>query len=162
MNIVKKGSLCYYGFMIGFFIKKAFFDGWDNLLQIMLLNVIMLGVGFGGFYLAGATTFFIPLSLLVVAVAASLEGALLLTVSSMMARVADYKSFNAKDFLASFRSNLFHGFLFAAVITSYSIHYTKLYDSFDLRGYTGTKLPDQHNGVIPSGKAHSARDDRTP
>ncbi len=116
MNIVKKGALCYYGFMIGFFIKKAFFDGWDNLLQIMLLNVIMLGVGFGGFYLAGATAFFIPLSLLIVAAAASLEGALLLTVSSMMARVADYKSFNAKDFFAAFRSNLLHGFLFALVI----------------------------------------------
>lgn len=118
MNIVKKGGLCYYDFMIGFFIKKAFFDGWDNLLQIMLMNVAMLGIGFGGFYLAGATASILPLSLLIVVVTAVLEGTLMLTVSAMTARVADYKSFNLKDFLAAFRSNLIHGALFALVIAA--------------------------------------------
>ena len=37
--------------MIGF-IKKAF-DGWDNLFQILILNVIFLCVGFGGFFSPG-------------------------------------------------------------------------------------------------------------
>jgi len=39
--------------MIGFFIKKAFYDGWDNLLALMSVNIAMLAVGFGGFFLAG-------------------------------------------------------------------------------------------------------------
>lgn len=40
--------------MIGFFIKKAFFDGWDNLLSIVLVNVLfiaLLAVGYGAFAL---------------------------------------------------------------------------------------------------------------
>jgi len=39
----------YTPFMVGFFIKKAFFDGWDNLFSLLLLNlgfVVLLGLGF--------------------------------------------------------------------------------------------------------------------
>ena len=38
--------------MFGFFIKKAFFDGWDNLIGIIVLNigfVLSLAVGYGAF-----------------------------------------------------------------------------------------------------------------
>ena len=38
--------------MIGFFIKKAFFDGWDNLIGLIILNigfVLSLAVGYGAF-----------------------------------------------------------------------------------------------------------------
>lgn len=40
--------------MIGFFIKKAFFDGWDNLISLVMLNigfVIFLGLGYAAFML---------------------------------------------------------------------------------------------------------------
>ncbi len=102
--------------MIGFFIKKAFFDGWDNLLTIILLNVAMLVLGFGGFYLAGATASIVPLSLLIVALAALAEGVLLLTISSMMARVANFKSFTFKDFFGALKANLAHGALFSLLV----------------------------------------------
>lgn len=116
MNIVKKGALCYYEPMIGFFIKKAFFDGWDNLLPIILMNVTMLGIAFGGYYLAGATATVLPLSLLIVALTAMFEGVFMLTVSDMAARTANYKSFALKDVIAAFRRNIAHGILFALLI----------------------------------------------
>ena len=30
--------------MIGFFIKKAFFDGWDNLIGLVLYNLVSIGL----------------------------------------------------------------------------------------------------------------------
>jgi hypothetical protein len=39
----------YTAIMIGFFIKKSFFDGWDNLFSLILLNlgfVVILAIGF--------------------------------------------------------------------------------------------------------------------
>lgn len=40
--------------MIGFYIKKSFFDGWDNLISIVLVNVCLVGVlaiGYGAYSL---------------------------------------------------------------------------------------------------------------
>ncbi len=40
--------------MLGFFIKKAFFDGWDNLISMVLVNLIFVGLlaaGYGAFSL---------------------------------------------------------------------------------------------------------------
>ncbi len=36
--------------MIGFFIKKAFFDGWDNLIGMVVLNLGFLAILLGGIY----------------------------------------------------------------------------------------------------------------
>ena len=33
--------------MFGFLLKKNFCDGWDNLLSVVMVNVIILLVGFG-------------------------------------------------------------------------------------------------------------------
>lgn len=41
--------------MIGFFIKKAFFDGWDNVLVLVVFNL--------GHLLLGVLSFFLPISL---------------------------------------------------------------------------------------------------
>ncbi len=42
--------------MLGFFIKKAFFDGWDNLISLVLVNLLfvaLLAAGYGAFSLLG-------------------------------------------------------------------------------------------------------------
>ena len=42
--------------MIGFFIKKAFFDGWDNLIGLVLFNliyIVIMGLGLWGFSTIG-------------------------------------------------------------------------------------------------------------
>lgn len=102
--------------MTGFFIKKAFFDGWDNLLSIISLNVTVLGVAFGGFYLAGSVSGIPPLSVGILVLAVLAEGVLLLAISKLMARVAAYKSFTFRDLLAALRESLLHGALFALLM----------------------------------------------
>lgn len=104
--------------MTGFFIKKAFFDGWDNLLQILLLNVIIMGIGFGGFFLAGITSRLLAVSILALVCTGLLEGVLLLAVSSLMARVADYKSFSFRDLFAAIKDTWKHGALFALLVAA--------------------------------------------
>jgi hypothetical protein len=102
--------------MIGFFIKKAFFDGWDNLLQILLMNVIILAIGFGGFFLAALAAAIVPLSVFILVCAALLEGVVVLGVSVMMARIADYKSGSFRELLSAMQETWKHGALFALVV----------------------------------------------
>ena len=99
--------------MIGFFIKKAFFDGWDNLFQILILNVIFLCVGFGGFFLAGAASDMMLLSMGILLATAIAEGILWTAASKMLARIASYRSFGWKDFLEAIRLTWKHGALFS-------------------------------------------------
>ena len=40
--------------MIGFFIKKAFFDGWDNLIQMVLFNLLYTAMLMAALYMFGA------------------------------------------------------------------------------------------------------------
>ena len=50
--------------MTGFFIKKAFFDGWDNLISLVLVNLIfvaLLAAGYGAFTLI---QFSVPLGII--------------------------------------------------------------------------------------------------
>lgn len=41
--------------MKGFLIKKAFFDGWDNMISMVLLNLLFVGLGTAGISLFAAT-----------------------------------------------------------------------------------------------------------
>lgn len=102
--------------MIGFFIKKAFFDGWDNLLHIVVLNVLILAVAFGGFFIAGVTAGIVPLSLALLLVTVMVEGVILLAISSMMAKIADYQSFSFRDFITEMGKVWKHGALFGAML----------------------------------------------
>ncbi|OQA62535.1 MAG: hypothetical protein BWY39_01702 [Spirochaetes bacterium ADurb.Bin269] len=117
-NIVKSGCLCYYTVMIGFFIKKAFYDGWDNLLSILVMNVAILAVAFGGWFLAGATLFFLPLSIFMLVLSAAAEGVLFLTISALMAKVSKYESFSASDIGEAFGASWKHGALFGLLIAA--------------------------------------------
>ena len=38
--------------MIGFFIKKNFFDGWDHLLSLVFPNLLIFGLMVGSYSLA--------------------------------------------------------------------------------------------------------------
>lgn len=102
--------------MIGFFIKKAFFNGWDNLFQILLVNIVILVIGLGGFYLAGITAKIVYLSLFILLVTILLEGTLLLGVSVVFAKVANYSSFSFGDVIASIKETWKHGLLYSAFI----------------------------------------------
>jgi uncharacterized membrane protein YesL len=85
--------------MVGFFIKKWFFDFWDNMLRIVLVNlgfVAALGIAIYVPYLLQFSTV-----LMVIGTAAVVVGFNLYVgaASRFMAEVADYNSPGFKDFI---------------------------------------------------------------
>lgn len=103
--------------MIGFFLKKNFFDGWDNFLPLILFNVVgilIVSLFFGVAYLLSALP---VLSLFSLFVCIILMGILLLAISNIMARVADYKSFSFKEVFQEIKYTWRHGVLFALIET---------------------------------------------
>ncbi len=99
--------------MIGFFIKKALFDGWDNLLTVLALNVVFLSIVFGGFFLIDSLARVPLLAIAAAAVAVSALGVLALGVSFSFARVSAFKAFSWKDVPRDLRAAAPHGILFA-------------------------------------------------
>jgi len=101
--------------MIGFFIKKAFYDGWDNLLQILVLNIVIVLLGAGGFFLAQEISASIVLSMGILVVTVAIEGIIFMAVSEVMARIADFKSFTFMDLVTAVRNTWLHGLLYTAL-----------------------------------------------
>jgi len=102
--------------MTGFFIKKAFYDGWDNLLQIVLMNFFVIIVGLGGFSAARLTAdnAYIALSVLTVTILA--EFVIAFAISAVMSRVSAYRSFTFKDCFVELGKTWKHGLLFGAIV----------------------------------------------
>jgi len=111
--------------MIGFFIKKSFFDGWDNLFALAALNIG---------YLLLAIVFIILPSILGAGMALSIAsicvGVLALAVwHSLTAcaadRLADYKSIGFREFFmnigAAWKPGIAFGFLCLLVLFSFTV-----------------------------------------
>ena len=103
--------------MIGFLLKKNFFDGWDNFLPLALFNIAVILIVFLFFGLAYLLSSISVLSLLSLFVCIILLGVLLLTVSNLMSRIADYKSFSFKEIGEEIKRTWRHGVLFAIIET---------------------------------------------
>ena len=101
--------------MIGFFLKKNFFDGWDNFLLLALFNIAVILIVFLFFGLAYLLSSISVLSVLCLFVCIILIGILLLTVSNLMSHIADYKSFSFKEIGEEIRRTWRHGALFALI-----------------------------------------------
>ena len=86
--------------MIGFLIKKAFFDFWDNMIRVVILNlgfIVIIGIGV---YLPYMLKFSTALSLIAFAVVL-LGFNVYAGAAAMMARdITDYKAPTFKDFKA--------------------------------------------------------------
>jgi len=94
--------LAYYGRMIGFLIKKAFFDYWDNMFRMILVNM--------GFIASLAIPIFLPglipvpvLSLIVFAAGIIWCFIYLAAVALSVKAVSDYGIFGFSDFLANLK-----------------------------------------------------------
>ncbi|OJF77035.1 MAG: hypothetical protein BKP49_04045 [Treponema sp. CETP13] len=79
--------------MIGFFFKKNFYDGWDNLVWIVVFNLIILAISAAGLYLLQSvfttiTIIAVPIFILFVC----LDFIMLFAVSEGCANLVDYKS----------------------------------------------------------------------
>jgi uncharacterized membrane protein YesL len=99
--------------MIGFFLKKSFFDGWDHLFSLILLNL--------GFIAVVALFFFLPLRLGLPFVPALCLGLLpaavwLSAAVFALKPISDFGSFHIKDILASLRRGLAPGLQVGALL----------------------------------------------
>jgi uncharacterized membrane protein YesL len=106
---------CYQWPMFGFLIKKTFFDMWDNLIRIVILNL--------GFILVLAVIVYLPLLFRAApplfAVALALGVALLFVYSGVVAKltsmIADYDRPEFSSFLPALRATYASSLLFAAL-----------------------------------------------
>jgi uncharacterized membrane protein YesL len=101
--------------MIGFLIRKTFYDLWDNLFRIALLNV--------GFMALTAVPLFVPplipipaLSWLVLGVGVLCCSIYLAAAGVCLKRVSDYSFFGFRDFLSAFKKAWLSG-LVAGLLT---------------------------------------------
>lgn len=99
--------------MVGFLLKKNFFDGWDNFISLMLLNGICIVVLF--LFLTAASFFAaFPLLLLITLCTGGMAmSSLLLAISNLTNSIADYASFSWTEFFEHIRYTWKHGCLFA-------------------------------------------------
>ena len=103
--------------MKGFFIKKAFFDGWDNLIGIVLFNLAYIALLMAGLYaalLAGEVN---------AAAAAGATALSLALVSIVMGGTAavthsysDYRRDSWHAFISGIRRNIGHSLLFSLIL----------------------------------------------
>lgn len=101
--------------MTGFFIKKNFFDGWDNFISLALVNMVFMLLVFLFFTLIHvvAAVPIVPVVLFVFFLA--VMGTLLQAVSNLTARIAQYRSFSIKDIAQEVQESWRHGGLFALI-----------------------------------------------
>ena len=101
--------------MIGFFLKKNFFDGWDNFLPLALFNIAVILIVFLFFGLAYLVSAVSVLPVLILFMCIIEMGVLLLAVSNLMSRISDYKSFSLKEIGGEIKHTWRHGVLFAVI-----------------------------------------------
>jgi hypothetical protein len=111
-------NFAYYNGMIGFLIKKTFFDLWDNMLRIVLLNL--------GFVLSLAIPIvlpgFIPIPVLTIVIA--LAGLLwcfvyLAAVALSVKAISDHKIFGFADFWANLKAGRQAGMVMGLICFSF-------------------------------------------
>ena len=101
--------------MIGFFIKKAFFDGWDNLYLLAALNGIFLGILLLFLVVPIALAFPIWLSVIMAGFGILLLSIWDVVVTNAMYNIADGKNVHFADIKSAIRRSLKLGSLLGGV-----------------------------------------------
>ena len=96
--------------MKGFFIKKAFFDGWDNLIAIALVNIAFLVVVYAGFM---AFMTFSSVALVILILTLVILSLLMGASASAVHNYADYQGDTWAALRQGFVRNIRHSLLFA-------------------------------------------------
>lgn len=120
--------------MIGFFIKKSFFDGWDNFFQIVLQNLIYIALLFltlTGVYFLGNNIilFYLVMVLALLLFSLSFGGS-----ADVVKNYADYKSETWGVYIKGVKRNLKHSLFFFLVVfvLSFMVFFTiPFYSSFE-------------------------------
>ena len=101
--------------MIGFFIKKAFFDGWDNLLGILIQNIIYILALTGFIGCISLLEAHFTLALVLMGVIFLITCILLGGTAEVVKGYADYKKELWEPFAKGIKRNLGHSILFTFV-----------------------------------------------
>lgn len=80
-----------------FYLKKNFFDGWDNLFTLIAQNLIMYVVVIGGYLLAGTLIDYPAFGIPVLLLTGLLLSILMFAVSAGCAKIVNYKSVSLKE-----------------------------------------------------------------
>ena len=99
--------------MVSFFLKKNFFDGWDNFLPLALFNLIFIAIAFLCFTLAYVCSSVPVFFFITLFIGTLILGIFLLTVSNLTAHIADYKSFSIREIGYELQRSWRHGCFFA-------------------------------------------------
>ena len=133
--------ICYSPRMKGLLIRKAFYDGWDSVLFLLLGNILLFVVAFGGFALAHLTAPTFGIFLTILAIAILLLGVLLLAISDELARVSAFQPFSLKRFFLSMKKYLLLGPLYILIFIFFLVLFPlAVYWYFSLGGLLGTVL----------------------
>lgn len=102
--------------MIGFFIKKNFFDGWDHILSLVFPNLLIFALVIGGYFLADLTlNVSVLASLLVFGFFWCAITVAVFAFGSCAAEIANFKSITFKDWLKNFPSVWKDGLIFGLI-----------------------------------------------
>ena len=103
--------------MIGFFIKKAFFDGWDNLIGLVLFNIGYIAAAFIAFYLAASVGQINGLAGWGVIILALLVLSILMGGTAATAHsYSDYRREGWAEFRQGIKRNIRHSLLYFLII----------------------------------------------
>jgi uncharacterized membrane protein YesL len=101
--------------MIGFFLKKAFFDGWDNLFSLVFLNLVSIGLLGFGFVIPAALGAPLWLNATVLVLSLVALGVWVSTSVFALVAVSDYGSFHMRDIGPALRKALVPGLQLGAI-----------------------------------------------
>lgn len=102
--------------MIGFFIRKNFFDGWDHLLSLVFPNLLIFGLVVASYFLASLAANVASLAFLVVLVLGWCSVSIAcFAFGPCAAEIASFKSVTFKDWLGNFPSAWKDGLLFGLI-----------------------------------------------
>ena len=107
--------------MFGFLIKKAFFDMWDNMFRVLIMNLGFLAVLAILFVLAPLAGAVLPLAIAVAVIGVAALGVYAGAVSRMCADIADYKQPGFADFWTYLKDGVPSSLLLVLVMTLYVV-----------------------------------------
>jgi hypothetical protein len=115
--------------MFGFLVKKAFFDMWDNLFRVVVMNIgyVLIGGAFlGVLELSAATT---PWGLLALLPCMALLFVYTGAVSGMTKEIADYGTPGLRDFWTHVKESAPTSLLFALIVNAhlFILRYTAVF-----------------------------------
>jgi len=116
--------------MFGFLIKKNFCDGWDNLLNVLIANLVFLFAGVGLFMLNAVVSEQTVLVLLSFVFSMIVVSIIAFAYGEVAAKIADFNGVGLLDFFKAVPGVLKDAVLFGILVSAVSV-----ISSFSLRYY---------------------------